>query len=472
MVDVSDDTAARMRAWAESHGAFFNADVVARPIPEMGGGYGCVALRDMPKGTMIATMTPQVMLTAARARKEYRLPRSVATIDAIVIFLANERLRARAAKAGSASASHWTPWIGYLPTRYDNCIEVEDAVAPGFIETHGPGRSAEDVARLEAVLLALYPIPRMREKVAEELANFHALADRVLSNVAGFFKPHAADADEVAIDDAADSAAPPAAAFVPNPADVTRELLRWAFNSLMSRGFGYSDETWVMLPYVDYFNYASTPSLSPSERARGFQFTTAAPVKAGEQLLATYGRYTDFELAMWYGFTLCCAAGPSSRSHHQANCAYIFSPLADTDGNYPEGAQWALTLLRRAGFTSLPMAYRGHVATIDVGSCRVSRKGCSPAMAELCRGAAATNETTPGTVLKRVAEAEVAAIEDAAPRAAAARASVQLPADLPLVAFAKTVAKDSAELIRHVAGLPVAVLDAWVEAEGMSDDSE
>lgn len=29
----------------------------------------------------------------------------------------------------------------------------------------------------------------------------------------------------------------------------------WANNSLMSRGFACDDETWVMMPYVDYFNY-------------------------------------------------------------------------------------------------------------------------------------------------------------------------------------------------------------------------
>ncbi|CBZ25262.1 conserved hypothetical protein [Leishmania mexicana MHOM/GT/2001/U1103] len=137
----------------------------------------------------------------------------------------------------------------------------------------------------------------------------------------------------------------------------------WAFNTLMSRGFYFPEETWAMMPFVDYFNYAleSNGTMYPQEddpedpecftnrllaknsrnrigsvaplmaaaaprkQQRRTGLRTARVGKAAvplanyqtyefqlvqptclptEQVMLHYGAYSDVELLMWYGFTL------------------------------------------------------------------------------------------------------------------------------------------------------------------------
>ncbi|CAJ1987675.1 hypothetical protein conserved [Leishmania donovani] len=137
----------------------------------------------------------------------------------------------------------------------------------------------------------------------------------------------------------------------------------WAFNTLMSRGFYFPEETWAVMPFVDYFNYAleSNGTMYPQEddpedpecftnlllakngcngigsvaplmaaaaprkqqrrtalrTARGgkaevplanyqtYEFQLVRPTcPPSEQVMLHYGAYSDVELLMWYGFTL------------------------------------------------------------------------------------------------------------------------------------------------------------------------
>ncbi|KPA77893.1 hypothetical protein ABB37_06682 [Leptomonas pyrrhocoris] len=138
----------------------------------------------------------------------------------------------------------------------------------------------------------------------------------------------------------------------------------WAFNTLMSRGFFFPEETWAVIPFVDYFNYALDsngtmfpqeddpsdaeslssvslsmvgtalmPAAAPRKQARRsglrsaqvgkdaiplanyniYEFQLIRPVQAaGEQVMLHYGAYSDVELLMWYGFTLRPSLLPTS----------------------------------------------------------------------------------------------------------------------------------------------------------------
>ncbi|KAG5508792.1 hypothetical protein JKF63_05291 [Porcisia hertigi] len=137
----------------------------------------------------------------------------------------------------------------------------------------------------------------------------------------------------------------------------------WAFNTLVSRGFHFNEETWAMMPFSDYFNYAldsngrmdlleddpadpecftnalltrnirdgvdsaallmgAVVSCTRKRRDRvrtarvgkgevplanysTYEFQLSQPTcTPGEQVMLHYGAYSDVELAMWYGFTL------------------------------------------------------------------------------------------------------------------------------------------------------------------------
>ncbi|KAK7194103.1 hypothetical protein NESM_000323200 [Novymonas esmeraldas] len=144
----------------------------------------------------------------------------------------------------------------------------------------------------------------------------------------------------------------------------TLEQYLWAFNTLMSRGFFFPEETWAMMPFVDYFNYAldsngtmypqddepndpasftnalldrdrcrtngdGAPTTAASAAARRqrrrtglrtvrvgkdavplanyqtYEFQLVRPTRtSSEQVMLHYGAYSDVELLMWYGFTL------------------------------------------------------------------------------------------------------------------------------------------------------------------------
>ncbi|CCW71679.1 unnamed protein product [Phytomonas sp. Hart1] len=142
-------------------------------------------------------------------------------------------------------------------------------------------------------------------------------------------------------------------AFAQKGVSCTLDQFLWAFNTLMSRGFAFEEEVWVMMPWVDYFNYAlhanctmyaqrckhhkinntndndpecefsissddeivSNPSDSSdclkkegsvvrSSPTKGWEyvFQATSSIEAGEQVCISYGSYSDFECLLWYGF--------------------------------------------------------------------------------------------------------------------------------------------------------------------------
>ncbi|KAG5482006.1 hypothetical protein LSCM1_05720 [Leishmania martiniquensis] len=200
-----------------------------------------------------------------------------------------------------------------------------------------------------AALRSLQQLPRGVEVTAEADGNGHSAAAPQSHGVANGTSPSSCSQHDRR-----------------RPGDGARCTLGqflWAFNTLMTRGFYFPGETWAMMPFVDYFNYAleSNGTMYPQEDdpedpacftnillakdARGgtgsvaplvasaapcrqrrrtglrtarvgkaavplanyqtyeFQLvhSTSAP---GEQVLLHYGAYSDVELLMWYGFTL------------------------------------------------------------------------------------------------------------------------------------------------------------------------
>ena len=126
------------------------------------------------------------------------------------------------------------------------------------------------------------------------------------------------------------------------------ELFGWAYCTLMSRGFSSDDETWMMIPWVDYFNFSQDPNVwwEENEEQNSFEFKALRNIQAGEELLINYASSSDLDLLTWYGFILCPPLGKSLslqlevQKFHQSECFYFFSPLAKANGDYDKSPQW------------------------------------------------------------------------------------------------------------------------------------
>jgi hypothetical protein len=444
-----------IREWVEAAGAKIDPRLTEAPIPEMGGGYGVVAREPIQPGSRLAVIPKHLLVTAASSRKACRLPGSIPAIDSIVVFLVTERLLCEA-----DPSRQWAPWITRLPKAYDNFLEFEDVVDPALVNRVSTNRAArrspEDASRFFQAAERLLPIRRYREKMVDEIENLHRLCDRLLERPDELHFTVLARTDPAKL------------------AQLNRNLVRWGFNSLMSRGFGYSKETWAMMPWVDYFNYSTQPSVRPSENASGgFDFTAAESrtVATGQQLLLNYGIYTDIELAQWYGFCLCAPPTEAvdeddddvvGEWHHHEHCAYVFSPMADTDGEYPKGTRWAIELATAAGLVEIPSTWKP-VASATLGDCRISRAGCSAGFQNgLVEDLAAANGVTPVECVRRLLQAEWAMNQGPATDGDAAAQSSQLP---QLAEWARRVSGDSADLLSRVMGLTDDELEAWLEAD-------
>jgi hypothetical protein len=428
-----------VREWAARMGATLHEAAVEQPIPAMGGGFGIVAAEELPRGTVVARMPRALLVTAASARKACKLPPSVPAIDSIVVFLVTERLLAR--RDGSRP---WAPWVSRLPDRYDNFIEIEDAVDGELVNRTHPNagaqrRSEQDAAAVQAAVQRIMPVPRYRNKVLLELENFHALCDRLLTDPAQRHFVVLASSDASLVD------------------SLDRATIRWGFNSLMSRGFGYSQETWAMMPWVDYFNYAIRPNVHPAETAGGgFEFKTVdRAIPAGEQLLLTYGVYSDVELAMWYGFTLCGA-------QHQRNCGYVLSPMADTDGEYPPGASWAVQLAERMGLPNVPSSWKP-TRTTSLGKCVFGRAGCSQGFRTLIADLAAANDVTEAVCVRHLIDVELPTEEENQRTNDEPRQGDT--SCLALVAWGRNVAEDTLDLLRYVGQHDDGWIECWLEED-------
>lgn len=371
---VSDET---VRASMTAFACRFHPDVAAMPIPSMGGGMGVVATRALPAGSTVASIPYSSMLTAksaawclnnaARARGGMGLGAtpSFQPISIIVAFLIGVRTsRLPLLDSGSdtptlvsaePSQEGWNSWVGLrgvaqhwiqsLPSRYDTLLELP----PSTIAAGATGITRyDDKIRAEIHRALTIYAPEVAEIVLRCSIFARAADEEVRPLVEEALLEQSCigpitDRDRHTIDVVGDDARPPRTPF--------QRLFLWGFLSLMSRGFAFPDDVWAMMPWVDYFNYTPITCVAPfyNEETKQYQFTTRFFVSAGDQLLLTYGCYCDFEIALWYGFTLCrlgTATGAAPRctkdlvlpprhdDHHQPNCAYCFSTLADPNGDY------------------------------------------------------------------------------------------------------------------------------------------
>ncbi|GET87441.1 hypothetical protein, conserved [Leishmania tarentolae] len=317
-------------------------------------------------------------------------------------------------EAGSAPTLHYThenawmrTWIHALPAHYDNLLELVEAPedSPPCVPQHGTGQEcvlrepsvlrgntttgsrpppllarASAYAETSGGLLSYISLYRFRASVGREqqaIQRRHAkccAALRCLQRLPRGVevtaewegKGHGTAASPTG--GVADCGVSPSSSRqgcggrVHGAACTIGQFL-WAFNTLMSRGFYFPEETWAMMPFVDYFNYAlesngtmypqaddpedpecftnalltknslhgigngaplmTAPAPRKPQRLTGlrtarvgkgtvplanyqtYEFQLVQPMcTPGEQVMLHYGAYSDVELLMWYGFTL------------------------------------------------------------------------------------------------------------------------------------------------------------------------
>lgn len=359
----------KLREFLLSSGANLSPSIEVAPILSMGGGKGIVANARIAKGSFIAVIPECLIVTPKYARCELKLTPNVLPIEALALFLLKHRHR----------NSHWSHWIDNLPEKYDN-----------FLELH-----VKDVEEL-------LPLRRYKEKVIDEIQRWQEMYNRLsvqFDTVIGSF---------------------------------TQTQFLWAYNTIMSRGFAFDDEVWALMPWVDFFNYANTPNATMYFSHGHYNFVTTKRIEVGEQIFLQYGHYTDFELALWYGFGLCGEI-------HQENCGYCFSPLANPNGDYPNSCKWIEELSVVAG-----LVCNVHVTSAfnKLGSCRIFRNGATPGMCLLAHllSKQQANGMSVTDVLRRIVSGELETISQ-----------FELKKGNSLATF---IVHDSVDLLRTFLNLP------------------
>ncbi|KAG5508955.1 hypothetical protein GH5_06173 [Leishmania sp. Ghana 2012 LV757] len=318
------------------------------------------------------------------------------------------------AETGRVATLHYThenawmrTWIHALPVQYDNLLELapEQAHSPLCASQHDSGLecAVHEPAVLAGKVTAAPPPPPPLARASAyatssdwlrsyiSLRRFQAIVTREQQAIQQRYtkccaalrslqqlprgvevtaeseeKRHSAaspEGDGVAECRAAASSSQRDSSRAGDGATCTLGQFLWAFNTLMTRGFYFPDETWAMMPFVDYFNYAleSNGTMYPQEddpddtecftnvllardaqsgigsvvplvaaaahrrQSRRTGLRTARVGKAAvplanyqtyefqlvqstctpsEQVMLHYGAYSDVELLMWYGFTL------------------------------------------------------------------------------------------------------------------------------------------------------------------------
>ncbi|CCW65783.1 unnamed protein product [Phytomonas sp. EM1] len=247
-------------------------------------------------------------------------------------------------------------WMNALPTAYNNLLEVSKGVYMGvdLMESYLQAVDAPPVGDSE--LRKTLWFDRQRSKVACEQADVARRYQHCLDVLlclrelpVGVNEEGARLSTEIFDHNREGESV----AQAQKGTSCTFDQFLWAFNTLMSRGFAFHDEVWVMMPLVDYFNYAlhanctmfpqrcsvlkkrrsrnnnrergaairsdaeidSKPTPSTNYIRKGglaalsprngweYVFQAISPIDAGEQVCISYGAYSDFECLLWYGFT-------------------------------------------------------------------------------------------------------------------------------------------------------------------------
>lgn len=449
-----------LRQWAIATGGMkIHADILAKSIPSMGGGVGVVTSKSISAGQLIVQVPKHFMLTTRSAREYLSklLPppsrlEELTPVEIIMSFLILAE--------NDAQHVHY-PWLRALPRSYDNLLELPYDSAPS------PSAASTDDATAAAYDASIRPFvwsARCRSKCVEERLRFESSVRRCKERIPQLRRcgsathavfedrfpvgrvDHKAATDQEDDDDVV-------------PAHIPLEKFLWAYNSLMSRGFAYDEDIWAMMPWVDYFNYSLQPNVTMryNDKHLRYEFITRHKIAAGEQLMLQYGSYADFELLLWYGFTLrrvlfpSCKPNrlttsmkrPSSSSmgddgvgetqtseeesavHNDNNdddddhtqivmlntlLAYVFSPTYDPNGDLPVGIDWAVAMVRSAGLVCPPEwgLSVGHEAALhDV---RISWATVNPGMLFLLRQLVEHNPEPSEVILRKIVQAELNAM--------------------------------------------------------------
>eukprot|EP00755_Sulcionema_specki_P025861 Sspe_Gene.84287::Locus_55323_Transcript_1_1_Confidence_1.000_Length_1433::g.84287::m.84287 len=293
--------------WFKACGGKIHPDVEALPVPEMGGGMGVVAKRKLSPGLVVAAAPLKLLFNTTKAR-------SSPTFNAVIEECKKAGLPLRPlhiipfymAFEDGLPNSAWKPWLRRLPPSYDTLLEASEAEVEGIWCQR---RKAEVVREQKAA-----------RKLYEEMQS-------VLSSVRITEGPP----EEIA-------------AVEGLRALEWRAFIRY-YCSVMSRGFFHdvdsaNADVWTLIPWLDYFNYTDGPGHDAcyDPVSKHFQVTTTSVVEAGDQILLHYGTYSNFDLALWYGFVL-----PSNRC-----VEYRFSMGTDANGHIIcDGYEWLDEILAR-----------------------------------------------------------------------------------------------------------------------------
>eukprot|EP00756_Hemistasia_phaeocysticola_P046401 Hpha_TRINITY_DN2017_c0_g1::TRINITY_DN2017_c0_g1_i1::g.82840::m.82840/K19199/SETD3; histone-lysine N-methyltransferase SETD3 len=279
----------------------FNDAVTALPIPEMGGGVGIVATKDLAVGAIVASAPPSMFFNTLVAREVPELSAAFA-LECCSELVPLQRLVLLLARENADPQSRWAPWLRRLPREYDTMLEAR----PEEVELLHSRR------RVDKVLME-----------QRAIADLHAKSCTAMTAAAG------------KVEGGAESLRRLAELTLP-------EWRRW-YCSVCSRGF-YADidpargDVWKMIPWMDYFNYTTGEGhrVGVDKISGRFEVTLDSPVAAGEQVMLHYGSYPDFELLLWYGFAL---------EDQNLNQMYKISPQANASGNIPE-EEWMGEVLK------------------------------------------------------------------------------------------------------------------------------
>nr|CCC48089.1 conserved hypothetical protein [Trypanosoma vivax Y486] len=417
-----------LRNHLREEGAFFNNGLSVMSLSEMGGGYGIVATQDLSADEILVSIPHDTMITTQKARSyisaweyehcstrllektpldhkgvtnalnliEQQIADTLTPSETIVCFLLIAGILAgrfdtstTCLPSGQISKGHilvggnlrddrmcslfshhkWIAmWLLSLPAHYDNLLELKP-----HIKVYKDGDSTDPVDTYEYVsseeyLQQFLHFSRHRKKVILEQENVKRKFDHCLSVLSVLrFLLRFDDENKLS-------------------RFSSLEKFVWAYNTLMSRGFSYHTEVWVLMPWVDYFNHSSVnnATMRYDSCRRSYVFESRLAISKGEQIWLQYGSYNDIELLLWYGFTqvplllpnFSCSNNREERismmhllfgghiGEEKKNCTdlvnvntlqlantaigYCFSPLAEEDGSYPissAGETWLELLI-------------------------------------------------------------------------------------------------------------------------------
>ena len=418
-----------LRQFCSSRRCVISPDIDAISIASMGGGKGVVARKKISPGAMIVSVPMELMLTARSARtyisslaSQRVVPGIEQSSAAVSKLTAVEVITAFLVLCEHDAAHPFHLLVRGLPRAYDNLLEIP----PQDLET-------------------CVWSPRIRQKILSEKESFLLAYEHVttaIPELSALPPSNGVYTGQLDVGEVGEAA--------PSTRSSTRRLPEsqylWAYNSLMSRGFAYDDDIWAMMPWVDYFNFSLHPNvtMSFSDKTRTYDFYTKRPVLAGQQLMLQYGRYSDFELLMWYGFTLRPVMFPSFAAERNVKsptlrasrskivkegqstddcddeeavedlatvCAYVFSPTSDPNGDYPTGTEWAVEVAKSAGLKPSPSwisADCEHLHDMTIHDARIGLLVVSEGMKALLQKLALSNAPLSSSdVLRRIIEAEL-----------------------------------------------------------------